>query len=161
MKTFKMVIWGILILYFQILFAARFRLFGITPNFLIAFIIYTSIHLGLRSSLTISFIGGLAFDLILPYYLGMNTLTFVILAMLINTVHESVNKRRTIVVFFSILIINMIYYLFFGFYQMIAFQNMSGFFLLYFLSVFYNSVITFFSIYFFIILSKIKLSVDV
>ncbi|MCF7794002.1 MAG: rod shape-determining protein MreD [Candidatus Cloacimonetes bacterium] len=161
MKIVNLIILGIFVLYFQIIFASNFVFWGIIPNFIIAFIIYLCVNSGIRSALTISFFWGLALDLMQPLYLGMNALIFIILAMIISNFHESVNKRRFIVVSFSVFLINLFYYLIFIFYNLIAIQSRHGFFSDFLLSVVYNSIISILLIYIFELLSKLKLVIDV
>jgi rod shape-determining protein MreD len=161
MKTFKLILLGIFVLYFQIIFSGSFSFLKVIPNFLIAYIIYLGIKSGMRTALTISFLCGLAADLLQPQYLGMNALIFILLIMIINNFHESINKRRFIVVFFSIFLINLGYYLIFMFYNIISMQNLTGFFSFFWIAVFYNTLITILAVYFFELFSKLKIVLDV
>lgn len=161
MKTIKLIFWGILLLYAQILLAEKFALWGIVPNFLIAYIIFVNIKKSLIISLSISFFCGLLFDLVQPNLLGLHSLSFIILSMLIQNFHPSINKKRFIVVLFSILFVNFFYYLLFVFYHFISMQKLPGFFLLFFFSVAYNTFFSILSVYFFIVMSKLKLIIDV
>ncbi|MDO9578898.1 MAG: rod shape-determining protein MreD [Candidatus Cloacimonadales bacterium] len=161
MKTIKLIFWGILLLYAQILLAEKFSLLGIIPNFLIAYIIYVNIKTGLITSLSISFFLGLLFDLVQPNLLGLHSLSFITISLLIQNFHPSINKKRFIVVLFSILFVNFIYYLLFVLYHFISLQKLPGFFLLFLFAVAYNTFISIISIYFFTIMSKLKLTIDV
>ncbi len=161
MKTLKLIILGIFVLYFQIIFSIHFVVYNLIPNFLIAYIIYLSINSGLRTTLSISFIWGLAIDLLQPHYLGINSLIFIIISFIVNKFHESINKRRLIMVSISIFMINLLYYFIFGFYQMIALHDTSDFSASFILLVIYNTIVTIFSVYFLLVLSRLKIVIDV
>jgi rod shape-determining protein MreD len=160
MKVIKLIFWGFLLLYAQILLAEKFSLLGIIPNFLIAYIIYVNLKTGLQASLTISFFLGLFLDLLQPNLLGLHSLSFIILSMLIQNLHPSINKKRITIVLFSILFLNFIYYLLFVIYHFVSMQKLEGFFLLFLFSIVYNTIISFLTIYFFMMMSKLKLIID-
>ena len=161
MKILRSVILGIVLLYFQILIAPKFSMFGIIPNFLLAYIIYTTIKIGLRSTLTIAFFLGLAFDLMTPYLLGLNTLSFITISLIVGNFHENVNKRRFAVVTISIIFINIIFYLIQVSYFLFTRQVESGLFRLLMFAIIYNSFFTIITNYILIIISKLKLVIDV
>lgn len=161
MKTIKLIILGIVVLYFQIIFGASFTIYNIIPNFLIAFLVYTGINSGIRTTLTIAFFWGLAYDLLQPFYLGMNSFAFIIIAMIIGNFHETINKRRFVMVSLSILIINFLYYSIFLIYSTISIRVMENFLFTFLFSIFYNSIITILSIYIFLISNKLKLVINV
>ena len=161
MKIIQSVILGIIVLYFQILIAPKFSLFGIIPNFLIAYIIYTTIKVGMRSTLTIAFLLGLAIDLMTPHLLGLNTLSLIIISFIVGNFHENVNKRRFAVVAISIIFTNIIFYLIQVSYFLFTRQVETGFFRLILFTIIYNSFFTVIINYVFIIISKLKLVIDV
>jgi rod shape-determining protein MreD len=160
MKTFKLILWGILLLYFQILLAVKFSLLGIIPNFLIAYIIYVNIETGQQTSLAISFFTGLIFDLLQPHLLGLHSLSFIILTLLIQNLHTSVNKKRLTIVLLSIFFVNLIHYLLLVIYHFVSMQKLPGFFFLFFFSVIYNTFYSFIFVYLFSAMSKLKLVLD-
>ena len=161
MKILRSVILGIIVLYFQILIAPKFSLFGIIPNFSIAYIIYTTIKVGLKSTLTIAFLLGLAIDLMTPHLLGLNTLSLIIISFVVGNFHENVNKRRFAVVAISIIFINIIFYLMQISYFLFTQQIESGLFRLMLFTIIYNSFFTIIANYVLIIISKLKLVIDV
>lgn len=161
MKSFKLIIWGILLLYVQILLAMKFAVLGIIPNFLIAYIIFVNLRQGWQSSMAISFFFGLALDLVQPNLLGLHSLSFLIISLLIQKFHTSINKKRLIFVLFSVLFLNIIYYLIFVLYHFISMQSLSGFFLYFFFAVGYNTLCTVCLNYLFIMMSNLKIVLDV
>lgn len=161
MKIFRSIILGIILLYFQFLIASKFALFGIIPNFLIAYIIYTTIKIGLRSTLSIAFFLGLAFDLLNPTLLGLHTLSFIIISFMVGNFHESVNKRRFAVVSISILFLNIILYVIESSYYLLTRQIEIDFLKLFLFAIIYNSFFTIIIIYTLVIFSKLKLVIDV
>lgn len=161
MKIFRSVILGIIALYFQLLIAPKFALFGIIPNFLLAFVIFTTIKIGLQPTLSIAFFLGLAFDLLSPNLLGMNTLSFIIVAFVVGNFHESVNKTRFTIVAISIIFVNFFFYFIQILYFLVSRQSETGMFRLLLFSIFYNSFITICTVYVLVIVNRLKLIIDV
>jgi rod shape-determining protein MreD len=161
MKILRSVILGIIVLYFQILIAPKFSLFGIIPNFFIAYIIYTTIKIGMKPTLTIAFLLGLAFDLMTPHLLGLNALSLILISFIVGNFHENVNKRRFAVVAISIIFINIIFYLIQISYFLFTRQVESGLFRLMLFTIIFNSFFTIITNYVLIIISKLKLVIDV
>ena len=161
MKILKYLILGILLLYFQIMIAPKFVLYDIIPNFSLAYLIYLNIRLDRKIALPIAFLLGLALDLTYPSLLGMNTFTFIIVSLLINSYHENINKRRFIIVILGITVVNIVYYSFFILYHITSSLILPRFFLLAIYAVIYNTIFTTITLYFFIIVEKIRLTVNV
>lgn len=152
---------GIFMLYFQFLIADKFAVWKFIPNFLLAYVIYSTIRTGLKPTLSIAFFLGLAFDLLNPVLLGINSLCFVIISFITGNFHESVNKRRFTVVVISILLLNTVYFLIQSFYYFLNRQSEADFFIRFLFMICYNSFITTISVYFLIVCSKIKLVLNV
>ncbi len=161
MKLLKYIFWGILLLYFQILFAANFAILGIIPNFFIAFIIYINLNINLKITLPVAFLFGLALDLFNPLLLGLNAFTFIWIALLTSHFHKSINKKRFVVVFFSILFLNILYYFINFVIQFIFLEVNLNLFLVTICTIIYSTAITILTIYLFLILDKLKLYIDV
>lgn len=161
MKILKYLIVGILLLYFQIMLAPKFALYGIIPNFFLAYLVYLNIRLDRKIVLPIAFLLGLALDLTYPSLLGMNTFAFIVISLLIYSYHENINKRRFIIVILGMTVVNIVYYLFFVFYHIISSFILPRFFLLAMFAVIYNTIFTTITLYFFIIVEKIRLTVNV
>ena len=161
MKVLKYFIIGILLLYFQIMLAPKFALYGIIPNLFLAYLVYLNIKLVRKIALPIAFLLGLALDLTYPSLLGMNAFAFIVISLLINSFHENINKRRFIIVLLGIFIINIVYYLIFVFYHLTASLIFPRFFILAIFIVCYNTIITTITLYFFIIIEKIRLTIHV
>ena len=157
MKLIKTVLGGILILYFQILFASKFSILGIIPNFVLAYIIYINLENENNICLPIVFIVGLSLDLLNPHLLRMNTFIFLIVSYLISKFHHNINKKRFVVILFSILLINFIYYFLYSLYYFFAIDYAVNFYLLVLFAIFYNTIIVLISIYLFWIFDKIRL----
>ena len=161
MKILKYLIVGILLLYFQIMLAPKFALYGIIPNFFLAYLVYLNIRLDRKIVLPIAFLLGLALDLTYPSLLGMNTFAFIVVSLLIYSYHENINKRRFVIVILGMTIVNIVYYSFFVFYHITSSLILPKFFLLAMFAVIYNTIFTMITLYFFIIAEKIRLTVNV
>ncbi len=160
MKTVKYIFIGIITLYFQILFAAKFEILGVIPNFLLAYLIFLNIKLDLLSSSLIIFFLGIALDLTYPSLLGLNTISFLLLTFLINRYHQSINKERIDIIFIAVLALNLIHYLFFVLYYIFSEPITFELFYLTFFTIFYNSIISMLATYFFVFIDKIKVYLD-
>ena len=161
MKILKYFVLGILLLYFQIMLAPKFALYGIIPNFFLAYLVYLNIKVDRKISFPIAFLLGLALDLTYPSLLGMNAFAFLVISLLINSFHENINKKRFIIVLLGIIVVNIIYYLIFMFYHFTASLIFPRFFILAMFTIFYNTIITTITLYFFIIAEKIRLTINV
>ncbi|MBN1327047.1 MAG: rod shape-determining protein MreD [Candidatus Cloacimonetes bacterium] len=161
MKLFKFIILAILIFYFQLLMAAKFSVMKIIPNFLISFIIMTSIIFSERTSLIFAFFMGVAFDLTYPTMLGLNSLSFLVISYLVSSFHPSINKERFPVVILGVLSLNIVYYLFFFLHHL--FSNMftipGSIDLL--VAILYNSIISLVTLYLLVLIDHLKLCLDV
>ncbi|HHE38820.1 MAG TPA: rod shape-determining protein MreD [Candidatus Cloacimonetes bacterium] len=161
MKIIKYIFIGIITLYFQILFASKFELLGVIPNFLIACLIFLNIKLDLIPSSIIIFFLGIALDLTYPSLLGLNTISFLLLSFLVNRYHQSINKDRIDIIFISIFALNSIHFLFFFLYYLFSEPVTFELFYLTFFTIFYNTVISMLLTYFFVFIDKIKVYLDV
>lgn len=161
MKTIKYAIWGILILYFQLIVAHHFAIYSIIPNFFIAYFAFISIQIRAKFLLPLAFILGLALDVMYPPLLGLNTLLFLIISFLVNKFHMNANKQRFIIVSLSILFLNFFYYSILIIYHIMADQLIGGFLFLFFFSIFFNTLISITVVYLLALLEKIKITLNV
>ncbi|MDY6916178.1 MAG: rod shape-determining protein MreD, partial [Candidatus Cloacimonadota bacterium] len=119
MRIVKYIIGAIVLFYFQLLVAPSLNIMQNIPNFLIPFIIFISLRLGANSSMTFAFFLGLAFDLNYPGIIGLNALSLVLIAYLVNSFHKSINKSKASIVLFSIFLLvflnDILYLLFYVF----------------------------------------------
>ncbi len=161
MRTIKYVIVAILIIYWQLLIAYKFTIYGISPNFLIPYVIFLSLKTNTGVSVPIIFFLGLSLDLTYPALLGLNTISFIIMSYLVNRFHHTINKERLSIVFFCILILNFIHYFIFFLYYLFSNQVVFSSFSNILFAFLYNSVVTIFGVYFFISVSKIKVTINV
>ncbi len=161
MKILRYFILGILLLYFQIMLAPKFALYGIIPNFFLAYLVYLNIRLDRKIALPIAFLLGLALDLTYPSLLGMNVFAFIIISLLIDSFHENINKKRFVIVVLGMILVNIVYYSIFVFYHITSSLILPRFFLLAVFAVIYNTIFTAITLYFFIIVEKIRLTVNV
>ena len=161
MKILRYFILGILLLYFQIMLAPKFVLYGIIPNFFLAYLVYLNIRLDRKIALPIVFLLGLALDITYPSLLGMNVFAFIFISLLIDSYHENINKKRFIIVILGMILVNIVYYSIFVFYHITSSLILPRFFLLAIFAVIYNTIFTTITLYFFIIVEKIRLTVNV
>ncbi len=161
MRTLKLILLGIFVLYFQLIIAPKFTLYRITPNFFIAYLIFININLDLKFTLPISFSLGIAFDLIHPSLLGLNTFSFLIISFLVSKYHQNINKQRFTMVALSVCTLNIIHYLIFVIYNLLATVILPRFFLLTLFAIIYNTLFSILTIYIFFVIYKLKLSINV
>jgi rod shape-determining protein MreD len=141
--------------------APKFVLYGIIPNFFLAYLVYLNIRLDRKIALPIVFLLGLALDLTYPSLLGMNVFAFIFISLLIDSYHENINKKRFIIVILGMILVNIVYYSIFVFYHITSSLILPRFFLLAIFAVIYNTIFTTITLYFFIIVEKIRLTVNV
>lgn len=161
MRIVKFILIGIFTLFFQIFIAPKFEIFRIIPNFLIAYIIFISINQKYKIALAFSFFFGLAFDLMYPSTLGLNAFSFILISFLVNRYHKSINKEKLTVVLICIFLICFIYYLFFFINYLFTPEINIKLFSSNLFSILYNLIVTFFALYFFLFINKIRLYLDV
>ena len=113
MKNLKLAIWAFLTLYWQILIAPKFTIGNVTPNFIVPFIIFIHLRFDLSFCLAVTFLLGLSLDLLQPTYLGLNTIAFLLISFLVHNFHHPINKKRLLIVFTSIFLLNLVYYFIF------------------------------------------------
>ncbi len=109
MRLLKYIFGTILVLYFQILIAPRLAILDTTPFFLLAYIIFISMNLKPVESASITLLCGLAFDVLNPYLLGVNTILLLVISYIVNHYHTSVTKDKLGLLSISLLLINLIY----------------------------------------------------
>ena len=161
MRTLKLILLGIFVLYFQLIIAPKFTLYRIIPNFFIAYLIFINIKLELKFTLPISFFLGIAFDLTHPSLLGLNTFSFLIISFLVSKYHRNINKQNFAVVALSVCTLNIIHYLIFVIYNLLATEILPRFFLLTLFAIVYNTLFSILTIYIFSVIYKLKLSIHV
>jgi len=141
---------GILLLYLQVIIAPDLSIFGIVPNIMLAFVIFLSMNVSFLASMTMLFIVGVMQDITTPNLLGINTLCYIILAWIVSSYHESLDKEKFLSHLIIIGIVNLIY----GFIFFIVQLVMTGYSIklipLFFFNIIYNIA---FSIVFTFILS--------
>ncbi|MFA5498669.1 MAG: rod shape-determining protein MreD [Candidatus Cloacimonadia bacterium] len=161
MRLIKFFLSGVLLLYLQILFAPKLAILGVVPFFLIPYVIFVSIHLGLLESTIITFLIGLSFDLINPLLLGANTFLLLLLTYFVQRYHATVNKDKFIPILINISIINVFYFIPLVFIRTVIIEFNAAVFYLFLVELIYNIVITIVSLYLFTIIHKLKLVIDV
>ena len=160
-RIFKLVFIGIIIMFFQIFIAPKFVILNTIPNFLIAYIIFVSIHMGHKTTLTFAFFLGVAFDLIYPLTIGLNAFAFLLISFMVNRNHKSINKDKFSVVLICIFAMCLIYYFVFYISYLFAAQIDIKLFSVNLFSIVYNSIATLLALYFLHFIDKIRLSFDV
>ena len=161
MRSFKYAILGILVLYFQLIVAHHFALYSIIPNFLIAYFVFISVRIKANILFPLAFILGIAFDIMYPPLLGLNTISFLIISFIVNKFHMNVNKQRFIIVSLSILFLNFCHYSIFIIYHILAAQLIEGFLFLFLFSVLFNTFISILVVYILTLSEKIKITLNV
>lgn len=158
MRIIKLIIWSILILYWQYLVAPHLSVSGFIPNFVLPLIIFLNLVLQVKFALPLTFLLGLALDLFYPSLLGLNSMALITVSFLIQIFHHSINKERLLVVFFSVMFLNLVYFSFFLLYYLtsgnrIVFQDINIL-----IALFYNGVLSTIFIYLLVFLNRLELS---
>ncbi|MBN2460366.1 MAG: rod shape-determining protein MreD [Candidatus Cloacimonetes bacterium] len=161
MRTLKLLVWGIIILYLQIFLAAKIAIASIIPNLFVAYVAFLSVNLRHENAVTITFFLCLAYDLTYPILLGLNTISCLILSVIVSTLQKNINKDRFSGIALSMFLLNLIYYSFFLFYYLFLNQLNLTQVTNFILSVLYNTFISVIFIYILVILDRIKLRLDV
>jgi rod shape-determining protein MreD len=104
---------GILLLYLQVLAAPSVAIFGIVPNFMLAFVVFLNLNMKIIPALTMVFILGVMQDLTTPNLLGINALCYISLSWIVNSFHQSLDKEKFLSHFIIISVVNLIYFLIF------------------------------------------------
>lgn len=94
MRVFLFWLAGTILLYVQVFSAHRLAIFGITPNLLLPFYIYTGTRLNDKPALIIVFLISLVHDLMTPLILGVGVFLSLLVTWLVNRYHKSLNKDR-------------------------------------------------------------------
>jgi rod shape-determining protein MreD len=157
MRNLKLIIWSVLALYWQILIAPKFSIMGMLPNFLIPYIIFIHLRFDLKFTLPVTFILGVSIDLLQPSLLGLNTITFLIISYLVYHFHHPINKKRLLIVFTSIFLLNLCYYVIFYLFQLLSGNLTGSLSTLYIFTLFYNTILSFLTVYLLILMDKIQL----
>jgi len=84
---------------------------NITPNIILPWVVYISVFLHSKYALTFTFFISLANDLLNPQLLGFTTMLFILISYFISAYHTSVNKEKLSTTVFSMLLVNLVFYL--------------------------------------------------
>lgn len=161
MKVISCIITGIVLIYFQALVASRLSIYGVTPNLILAYAIVINIRLDVEWSIPIIMFFGIAYDLLFPQLLGLNTIVLIGVSFIVNKYHWNLNKDRFVNVLAGITFINLLYYLFYLIYQYFLLKTVLPFLLYTVLAILYNVVVTTVFVYISELIAKIRLSLDV
>ncbi len=155
---FFSVIFGIIILYFQIFKAGDLSIWGVSPNLLIAYSAYLGAYQEEKWSLPLLFFLGLAYDLMSPETLGINTLLLLVICWTTNFLRKRIMEPKLISIAILSLLYNFFYYLIFGLYYSFQTEDISFLFITFILSMIINTVISVILFYFLFLLSHLKLT---
>jgi len=161
MKEIKLLIWGLLILYVQVLLMSKLELFDVIPNLLIAFTVFVSLKLKMEVATVMIFLIGIAYDLTYPLLLGLNTIALLLISLIVVKLQSNINKERFSVVSIGIFILNLFYYSIFMLYYLFINQFGLSEVYVFLLSAIYNTFISILFIYLLIVFDRIKLHLDV
>jgi rod shape-determining protein MreD len=116
-------LFGIVLLYVQVLVAPAFAFATLLPSFILGFIIYAATRLSLNTTAILAFLLGLGLDLLYPQTLGLQALALLTVSVPVNRLHEHLNKEKPVNVLLGILAANIIYILLFTLYHMAAYPS--------------------------------------
>lgn len=156
-QSIKTVLLGIVLLYFQVLIAPNLQVMGVIPNFLIGYIVFAGMQLTLIPALSISLLLGICYDLTMPLTLGLNTFSFLLLALLVSSVHQHIDKERMWSSVVSIVIVNLVYFFIALLTQLIASGFGANLIPLALVSFILNSIISYITVLVLIVIVRMKL----
>ena len=158
MKNIKLFLIGLLLLIISLVYTKEISLYKITPSLLLPWVIYISIQLDYRVSLSFAFFFSLANELLNPQLIGFTSILYVILSHFISKHHASFNKDKYSTILFSLFVINFLFYmvqwLYFSFTSpepWFLFQKTA-------ITIVYNTLISAVIIFLIFITDKIKVS---
>ncbi|MCK4956795.1 MAG: rod shape-determining protein MreD [Candidatus Cloacimonetes bacterium] len=157
MRTLKLIIWGVISLYFQILISPKLVIGGIMPNILLAYLIFVSINLSSTPALLISFFVGLIVDVLQPSMFGAYTSIFIIISFIIIQFHMNLDKTQILLVLLSIVLINFIYSFLISLFYFFQTEFTLNLFLNTFFAFLYNSGFSLVFLYLFVLIDKLKI----
>lgn len=157
MRTLKLIIWGVISLYFQILISPKLVIGGIMPNILLAYLIFVSINLSSTPALLISFFVGLIVDVFQPSMFGAYTSIFIIISFIIIQFHMNLDKTQILLVLLSIVLINFIYSFLISLFYFFQTEFTLNLFLNTFFAFLYNSGFSLVFLYLFVLIDKLKI----
>jgi cell shape-determining protein MreD len=96
-----------------------------------------------------------------PGIIGLNALSLTVIAFLVSNFHKSINKAKFSVVIFSIFLLVFLNDLFYTFFFILTNSPATKILTSNIISVFYNTAICFIMVYFFILLDRLRVWIDV
>ena len=160
MRHIKLFISGIILLFISSVSADTISLYQITPCILLPWVVYISINLEYKFCLTFTFFVSLANDLLNPQLLGFTTILLVLLSHFTHEYNSSFNKDKNLTILFSLLVINLIYYMLQWVY--FSFGSPEPLFLLKktLLTIGYNTLISCIVIFLLFLVDKLRISIN-
>mgnify|MGYP001286655933 CR=1 FL=1 len=160
MKLLKYIFFSIILLYIQVLFLSRFNFLGTSLYLPLAMVVYMAIHLNYFSSMTITLIMSLIWDIMFPQLLGLNVILNVTICHLVFLFHSNINKEKFLSVFFSVFVLNIIYFLGYWLYYIISFQNPNILIVSSVLSVVFNSLLNVLVLYLLTLTDQLQIVIN-
>ncbi|MDP8220819.1 MAG: rod shape-determining protein MreD [Candidatus Stygibacter frigidus] len=153
----RSILFGLIFLFLQIFKASAFSIWGISPNFLIAYAAYLGAYLEEKYSLPLVFLMGLGYDLTMPETLGINALLLVLICWATIFLKKSILEPKLVTVSVLALVYNIFYFLIFGLFYSLQTENVSFLVTIFGLSVLINSIYSIFLFYILLLVSHLKL----
>ncbi len=159
LRTIKLIFFAIVLVYIQILLMPHLAIASVIPNIIIGFVIFLALYSNINLALTISFFTGLAYDLMYPSTLGLNTMLFLLICLIVSKTHQNINKERIVAVLFSLFIINIIYWFIIVLFRAMDMGVLAALFSGVLWAAVYNTIITLIVIYLFVLLERVRIYV--
>jgi rod shape-determining protein MreD len=121
MRAVLYYLFGILLLYLQVLLAPGFA--WAAPSLILGFMIYAAARLSLNAVVILAFLLGLALDLLYPLSLGLQALALIAVVTPVNRLHDHLNKEKPLNVLLGVLAANLVYTLLFTLYHLAAYPD--------------------------------------
>ena len=152
----RSIFFGLIFLFLQIFKSSDLSIWGISPNYLIAYAAYLGAYLEEKYSLPLIFLLGVGYDLVMPETLGINTLILTMVCWATIFLKKSILEPKLVTVSFLALVYNIFYYLIFGLFYSLQTENVSFLVTIFGLSVLINSIYSILLFYILLLLSHLK-----
>ncbi len=157
MRIFKYILISIVFIFLQILLFSKLTILNSIPFIMLPLLIYISINLPYTACMSITFFNALLWDIMYPHLLGLNIIVQVLICHFINKYHQNINKEKIVSVSISVLLVNIVYFLFYWLYYIIAYQSSSLLLLTSVFSIFYNTVTSIAILYLLVLTDKLRI----
>jgi len=160
MRSLKLFLCGLILLFISSVSADAISLYMITPCLLLPWVVYISIQLGYKHCLTFTFVLGIANDLLNPQLLGFITILLVLLSHFTHKYNNNFNKDKYGSILFSLFVINLLFYLIQWTYFSFSYHDPLYLLQKTLITVVYNTVVSCVVVFVLFLVDKLRISIQ-